>query len=499
MSSTGTLQPKRYPELLQPGIEFYAHQVEGIRWARKRRSFVLADDMGLGKTIQSLTAVALDVEAGKASKILVICGAGVIKQNWAHEIAKMTKLSYMVLPNGSAPKRLKALAEWEESDTQILIINAEQIHSHFDFFIGPLVETEDGKLDVDPVNASRFDIVIVDECHRFSNPRTRKTIELMLLTPKRWMFLTGTPINNAPDDLWVPLKLVYGDKMPSYPGWKQRYCTIRNERVVGIKNQTEFRNMVDPIMLRRLKKDCLDLPDKVFVQVQCTLSPLQRQLYNEALAELRARQAKMGPVTRQNSTSGLAATTRFRQVSCTPACLEDYEDRDESDKLDAVMAYVEDLHAAGEPCIVFTNFHGVVDAMGKRCKKAGIPSWWIDGRVPDNDERFRRIQEWEKSGAGVLIGTIKTMGEGLNLVHASYALMVDRWYKPGSMTQAEDRIYRIGMDPDKPATIVEFISEGYEYQIEQILDRKGRMIDEAIPNSGWTEKVYSTILESDEV
>ena len=64
------------------------------------------------------------------------------------------------------------------------------------------------------------------------------------------------------------------------------------------------------------------------------------------------------------------------------------------------------------------------------------------------------------------------------------------------MSQAEDRLHRIGQSMTEPVQIYEAIATGtYEERIEKILHDKGAMIDSLIPNSGWKAKLYQAILE----
>jgi SNF2 family DNA or RNA helicase len=46
---------------IKDDIQFYPHQIEGIRTLARWKSFILADDMGLGKTLQSLVVFGMDV------------------------------------------------------------------------------------------------------------------------------------------------------------------------------------------------------------------------------------------------------------------------------------------------------------------------------------------------------------------------------------------------------------------------------------------------------
>src|SRR5881227_57168 len=92
-------------------VEYYPHQIDGVRDLCRKRSFLLADDMGLGKSIQALTVFTVDVVRGWVTKAIVVCPV-TLKGNWADEIEKFTRFPYIVL-NGSPGQRAKQLQQFD--------------------------------------------------------------------------------------------------------------------------------------------------------------------------------------------------------------------------------------------------------------------------------------------------------------------------------------------------------------------------------------------------
>ena len=121
-----TAQRKSLEPYIKDDIQYYPHQVEGIRQLARRKSFLLADDMGLGKSLQALTVFAIDVHRGWASTCLVVAPV-TLKGNWSDEIEKFTRIQHMVL-EGTPAKRNKQLLEFAELDgPKILVVNYEQV------------------------------------------------------------------------------------------------------------------------------------------------------------------------------------------------------------------------------------------------------------------------------------------------------------------------------------------------------------------------------------
>jgi SNF2 family DNA or RNA helicase len=67
----------------------------------------------------------------------------------------------------------------------------------------------------------------------------------------------------------------------------------------------------------------------------------------------------------------------------------------------------------------------------------------VDGDVPAT-ERSARLERHRAGDARVLVGSIATLGESLNLQYCHEAVRLDRHWNPGVNAQTEDRLYRHG-------------------------------------------------------
>ena len=99
---------------LYDSVEYYDHQIDGIKTLAKMQNFLLADDMGLGKSLQALTVAAIDVKRGWAKNIIIVAPVS-LKGNWSDEIEKFTTFKYTVLGQeliagkGGHPDQIKKL------------------------------------------------------------------------------------------------------------------------------------------------------------------------------------------------------------------------------------------------------------------------------------------------------------------------------------------------------------------------------------------------------
>lgn len=190
---------------IRDDVDYFKHQVDGVNDLFKRGSFILGDEMGTGKSLQALTVAAVDVEREHARRIIIVCPLS-LKGNWADEVEKFTHFTCVVL-NGTPAKRKQQL---DEFDADILIVNYEQVRSHLEKLV-----------------AMRFDDAIYDEAHMIKGWQSQRSKACKLLSYSvQWrnMILTGSPMLNHVDDLWMLLHVVRPDEYPNYWTFVSRYC-----------------------------------------------------------------------------------------------------------------------------------------------------------------------------------------------------------------------------------------------------------------------------------
>jgi hypothetical protein len=187
-------------------VQYYPHQIEGIRKLCRMQSFLLADEMGLGKSLQALTVFAVDVKLNISGSMIVVCPV-TLRVNWSDEIEKFSSFKFVAL-SGTPVQRKKQLQEFASLPfPKILIVNYEQVTAH-------LAE----------LNALKFDISCFDEAHYLKNHKAKRTIACQSLYAKRSFMLTGTPMLNHVNELWSLLYRIAPADFPKYWHFVNRYC-----------------------------------------------------------------------------------------------------------------------------------------------------------------------------------------------------------------------------------------------------------------------------------
>lgn len=467
--------PRKKVPRIKDEIDYFKHQVEGIRLMLRMRSVLLADDMGLGKCIQSLTVAACALEA-ECRRVLIVTPAS-LKGQWEEEIQNYGNKFTCQILEGDPTQREKVM---EAFSSDVLIVNYEQVIAH-----------------VAKLNAMGFDITIYDEGHYLKNRSTKRTKACMKLNQTRHFVLTGSPVLNQVDDLWQLMNRVAPTEFPNYYAFVNRYAVYggyQNKQIMGIKNERELRQRMAPYLIRREKGE-LKLGDGKLpiIQEKLDMHPEQRKIYDMAANELELPNPDdlENPFKIQNS---LVKLLRLKEICGTPATLG-YSDN--SSKLDRAVELAEQFIGKGKSVVVFTQFRQVQACYAERLRKKNIPYYLLHGDIKP-DERQPVVARWTQETAAhrpaILICMWQVGGIGMNLIAASTCIALDKLFVPKLNEQGYDRLDRIGQT--EPVQIIELLMrKSIETRIEQILKRKqgvfGAMFD--VDNSGWKKKLIESI------
>lgn len=463
-------------------VVYYEHQIDGIRALAKRKNFLLADDMGLGKSLQAITVFGVDVIRGWATTALVVAPP-TLKSNWWDEFSKFTRIPCFVL-EGPPVKRNKQLEEFAKAEgPRVLVVNYEQVAIH-----------------QSQLQAQSFDVGIFDEAHYLKNPKSKRTKSCMALRFNRVFLLTGTPMLNQVNELWTLLHMISPREFPKYWTFVNRYCVFggwEGKQIIGVKNQKELTEKLQSYMIRRLKKDVLDLPEIQIVERRVDLTPEQRKIYNEVKDEMRLNRHDTD--TPDDIENALTKFLRLKQICGTTHA---FTGEDHSSKLDLAVDDAIELLSNGHKIVVFTQFREVLERFCVRLDKAApqFDIWELHGGIKQPD-RQPTIKEWgsaEKPGAVVCM--LQVAGVGLNMTASSHLLMLDELFVPGLNQQAMDRLHRIGASTTQPIQVLKYICRNtVENRVQQILRTKKDIFDNVVEtDTSWKKKLLQALLEEDE-
>ncbi len=385
-----------------------SHQKEAIQKLVENKKFILADDMGLGKTTSTIIA-ALET---KSKKVLIICPA-TLKINWKREIENYTDRSVFI-------------AEGKNFSTEhdFVITNYDILKNFHDV----------KKKEESQIIKSNFDLVIIDEAHYIKNAQAQRTKlinDIVKNTERIWM-LTGTPMTSRPIDYFNLLSLVDSPVAKNWMAYVVRYCSGYQFKVgakkvwnvMGSSNLEELRDRTSNTILRRLKEDVLDLPEKIITPVYLRLKSKE---YENVMGEY-YEWYRSNPNESNSLTVQFTKLTKVRQIIA-------------NEKILRTIELAENIIEQDKKVIIFCNFTESLNTIVSHFGKSAVK---VDGSMNKND-RQKSVDEFQTNDkVKVFVGNIKAAGVGLTLTAAEAVIMNDLSFVPSDHAQAEDRAYRIG-------------------------------------------------------
>jgi len=261
--------------------------------------------------------------------------------------------------------------------------------------------------------------------------------------------VTGTPVENRLADLWSIMEF-------ANPGLLGRASAFRDRFAVPIERHGDddaaarLRTLTQPFVLRRLKTDrsiITDLPEKLEMEVFCSLTTEQAALYQATVDDMLEKIEASDGIERRGLV--LATMTKLKQVCNHPAQLLKDGSRlaGRSGKLARVEETLEEVLAAGEKALLFTQFAEFGGMLRAHLSaRFGREVLFLHGGVAkaDRDTMVARFSADDASAPPLFVLSLKAGGTGLNLTAANHVLHVDRWWNPAVEDQATDRAFRIG-------------------------------------------------------
>jgi hypothetical protein len=504
--------------------DLYPYQRVGAEFLRSRRRALLADQMGTGKSPQSL--IAIDARRGT-----LVIAPPVVVGNWFKEARRwrpdltarvwrdpyplfpdpgeLNIVPYSQLPRDRIERRSRCPWCRQASvvpleDEEVFVLSAQQ---------KPWTDKCDPERGGKCAGADKVPRVrrfqqrkdawpewvwtgampkhpvqlIVDEAHYCKTKDSQRTIAVRVIASACatgvagnksaiWL-LTGTPLLNAPPELWSLCQLFPGqggefddgawDTFGSWSAFVEMFGGRKNAPVRGVSRgfewkpgfaSAEARECLSSVMLRRLREDVLpDLPKKTrrYIDVAIDEKKLSKLVTLTENLLLLFREWSDEQVLEECAAGGALSTIRKELAAL---------------KADTLTSLVKEYEEVDEPVIAFSYHRDPIIALGAR------KGWvCITGSTSDV-ERTVIVERFQKGELRGIAGTIGAMGVGVTLTRAANVLFLDRDFVPANNLQAEDRCVRIGQTRGVVVSILNALHPVDE-RVAIILDRKEKLLE----------------------
>lgn len=450
-----------------------AHQRECFDISKDEEFFALLCEAGTGKT-KILIDTAVWLKSQDKIDAVVVATTNNVHIKWLDEIKKHCAIEYYACAVKTKQyESIKHLAALPFRNLLFCTFNFQSLLN------------DENKKFIETLCKTKRVLIVVDESHKIKNCKTKAAKFLHKISDKAAYrrIATGTPTGNQQQfDLYS--QFLFLDKgiigASSYWGFKNTYgnfipvsCGYRTfNKFVGFKNLNKLTEKIVPYSYVKTKADCLDLPEKTYIEYPVQIKAVQRRAYNDMLRD--------GVYSMNDyfmsSSSKLTDLMKMQQILSGFILLHEDELKivewicppTSNPKWEAVLDILEDtdgkviiwsrFRAETKHLTEYINHHFKDERI---CKK-------LDGSEPVT-KRYQTVNEFQESEyPKYLVANMHCNIEGLDLYAASTAVYLSNSFSWLARSQSEDRIHRIGQD--KKCTYIDItVPQSIDQKILRVL------------------------------
>ena len=466
----------------------YGHQITALEKSWHKDEYAYFMEMGTGKSKVLVDNIAMLYDKGSINGALIIAPKGVYRNWFSQEIPNHLPshidhktVLWTALTSKTKDKEYQQLFK-VDLDLHILIMNVEAF------------STKKGLEFATRFLSCHKTLIAVDESTTIKTPTAKRTKAILALgkLAKYKRILTGSPVTKSPLDLYTQCGFLDEELLgfSSYYTFRNRYATMldrnfggrRVQIVGGYKRLEELSTLLKPFSYRVLKEDCLDLPEKTYIEREVELTDEQKQTYSTmksaALAQLKGKMATAPHV--------LTQLMRLHQITCGHLKNDDESITEiKNNRINSLMELLEETEGK---VIIWANYvydiKRIVAALTKKYGEESVVQYYGAIQAEKRQKYIETFQDPE-SDARFFVGNPQTGGYGITLTAANTVVYYSNGYDLEKRLQSEDRAHRIGQT--KSVTYVDFIApKTVDEKIVKALRKKMNIANE-IMDEDWRE------------
>lgn len=430
----------------------FDHQLQAFKLSKDSKAFAYFFEQGCGKTKVTIDNAVYLFLKRKIEAFVIIAPNGV-HMNWIkEELPIHCKLDYDAFcwDGKTTQKKMK---EFDD------VCNSEK-PKIFAFNVESFVSNKAQKKIID-ILIKFPSLLVVDESQAIKNPEAQRTKFITKLTSPYKRILSGTPVTKGTEDLFSQLKFLNQNiiGLKNQYAFKARYCETRKivipdkspfkkprsfNKIVGYKNVEELQEKLDKYSCRVLKKDCLDLPPKLYQREYYDLTPdqikMEREIKEEGITYLNDCKNLGEPIVYSEVITRLI---KRQQVLC--GYLIDTENKNiieivPPEKNPRLLKLRETLDRIEGKVIIWARFDQdikyIMDMLGNEAVR-------YDGHVDINQKEINKNRFQKDDSVRYFVAKpIK----GLTLTAAGTAIYYSNDFDLEKRQQSEDRNHRSGSE-----------------------------------------------------
>lgn len=296
---------------------------------------------------------------------------------------------------------------------------------------------------------------VLDESTLAKSHKSRRTKSIIHLRgfAKYRMIMTGTFSPNSPLDAWGQ-GLVLGENVfgtTSYYSFKSTYCVEemqyygerRFKKITGTKNLGDLNKRLRTFASIKERKDCLDLPPKIYKKIVVPLSDEQEEMY-ASMRDMAL--AQFGEDVVVEASSAMDIISKMDQIAVGQLKTDDGYRILKNHRVEALLTQLEDSTKKG---IIWCNYRGMLEHIYEELRKnygvRKVARYF--GGVKD-DEREDAVRRFQDAGDELqwIVANQQSLGYGRTLTRGKENHYISNGYNLEHRLQSEDRTMRLGQD-----------------------------------------------------
>lgn len=460
----------------------YQHQLDAVEFFHDKKDGNLFFEMGTGKSGASILIYRnWCKKEGRLLRCLVIAPP-VVLHNMKDEFlmfSKMPKEKILVLSKGTGKQKAECIY-----DKVLPVVDGMVVNVNYE----ALLNEELFKA----IERWNPEVIIFDEIHYVKNS-TAKRSKLCTRLAEQAQYrlgLTGTPILKNSQDMFgifrtMDLGKTFGTNVYVF---QAKYLIDKNARnphvtfpawIDNPKTYVELNEKIYAKSLRKLKSECLDLPDLIKMVRFVDWGAKQKKAYDElkrdflTFIETRKKDGEPEAVT-----ANLAVVKAVRMLQVASGFVTTDEgvthEFDDCPRLDMVEELLKEIVIdAGEKCIIWCNYRHNYLMLARVCEKLKIPHVFITGDQSTNEKRESELAFQKDPKTMVIISNPSAGGSGVNLTAASHSIIYSRGFSLAHALQSEARNHRSGSEIHEKIIKIDLaIKDSLDGQVMEALNNK---------------------------
>jgi hypothetical protein len=409
-----------------------------------------------GKTKVMLDNIGTLYDSGHITGAIILAPKGVY-MNWSEKeipthMSDDIEKDVLVWKASDSEGKKRALAKriqnWDGKSLQLLVYNIESLISEKGMvLLSDFIKQHKGKV-----------LALVDESTCIKNHKAKRTKAAINVGKKclARRIATGSPVTNSPLDLYS--QCAFLDKsllgFGSFYSFRNTYANIekvRNrqgqsyDKILSYKNLDQLSKRLDEFSFRITKKECLDLPDKIYVTRDVDLTPEQVKLYKEMSEYQFAMLEKDDQIHEMSAQIVLTKLLRLHQLLCGTFVSDEGEVQSiPNNRIDALREILEETSGK---VIIWATYRDNIFQIAKMLQDSygddSFVTYFGDTSPEERTQAISKFQD-EESPVRFFLGNVQTAGRGITLTAASTVVYYSNNFSLELRQQSEDRAHRLG-------------------------------------------------------